>query len=109
MTRTTTRTTPSLLFLLPLTMLLMAAGQQDEPKAGVRRALIICGHPGDDEHRKQFAATVESLAKSLVEHLQFDPAAVWVLFGGEEVQAGAQLHFAADAERVHALVARRGR
>jgi hypothetical protein len=62
---------------------------RDEPSDGVRRALIICGHPGDDEHRKQFAATAESLAKSLVERLQFDPAAVWVLFGGEEAAAEA--------------------
>jgi hypothetical protein len=57
---------------------------QDEPNVGVRRALIICGHPGDDDHRKQFAGTVESLRKSLIDRLQFDSASVWVLFGGEE-------------------------
>jgi hypothetical protein len=53
--------------------------------AAARRALIICGHPGDDEHRKQFADTVESLHKSLVERLAFDSQNVWVLFGGEQV------------------------
>ena len=50
-----------------------------------RRALIICGHPGDDEHRKQFAETVESLRTSLIDRLNFDAESVWVLFGGEEV------------------------
>lgn len=52
--------------------------------ARTRRALIICGHPGDDEHRKQFAETVESLRTSLIDRLQFDSESVWVLFGGED-------------------------
>jgi hypothetical protein len=54
-----------------------------------RRALIVCGHPGDDEHRKQFAETVDSLRASLIDRLQFDAESVWVLFGGEEVSADA--------------------
>jgi hypothetical protein len=56
-----------------------------EPAAtGVRRALIICGHPGDDEHRTLFAETVEQLQGALVERYEFDAESVWVLFGGEE-------------------------
>jgi hypothetical protein len=74
---------------LVFTSLPMAAERQEEPSDGVRRALIICGHPGDDEHRQQFTATVDSLEKSLVERLQFDSNGVWVLFGGEEVAADA--------------------
>src|SRR5262245_36624728 len=77
----------SLILVLHFTTWGMAAEQ--EPKSGMRRALIICGHPGDDEHRQQFTATVVSLEKSLVERLQFDSDGVWVLFGGEEVAADA--------------------
>ena len=32
---------------------------------GTRRALIVCGLPGDDDHRKLFAETVEKLHKAL--------------------------------------------
>jgi hypothetical protein len=34
---------------------------------GTKRALIICGHPGDKEHRQSFAETVEKTHKALVE------------------------------------------
>jgi hypothetical protein len=55
-----------------------------EPSPGIRRALIVAGHPGDAAHRQQFADTVESLQTSLVQRLGFPPEQVWVLFGGEE-------------------------
>jgi hypothetical protein len=32
---------------------------------GTRRALIICGLPGDDDHRKLFAGTIEKLRQAL--------------------------------------------
>jgi hypothetical protein len=48
---------------------------------GTRRALIICGLPGDDEHRKLFAATVEKLHKALTERYGFPGAEVLVRFG----------------------------
>ena len=35
------------------------------------RALIVCGLPGDDDHRKLFAGTVEKLHKALTERYGF--------------------------------------
>ena len=58
--------------------------QETRNATGTRRALIICGHAGDDEHRKRFAETVDSLRTSLIDRLQFDSKSVWVLFGGED-------------------------
>jgi hypothetical protein len=49
--------------------------------AGTRRALIVCGLPGDDEHRKLFAATVEKLHKALTERYGFPATDVLVRFG----------------------------
>ncbi|HEY3968248.1 MAG TPA: hypothetical protein VGM05_27035 [Planctomycetaceae bacterium] len=48
---------------------------------GTKRALIICGHPGDKDHRQPFAATVEKLHKALVEQYGFSPAHVHLQFG----------------------------
>jgi hypothetical protein len=55
------------------------------PSAAVatRRALIICGLPGDDEHRKRFAETVEKLHKALTEKYGFAASEVLVRFGVE--------------------------
>lgn len=61
-----------------------ASSSEVSAVTGVRRALIICGHPGDDEHRELFAATVERMQTALVDRYGFDADAVWVLFGGEE-------------------------
>lgn len=49
--------------------------------AATRRALIICGLPGDDEHRKLFAATVEKLYKALTGRYGFPATDVLVRFG----------------------------
>jgi hypothetical protein len=49
----------------------------------MRRALIVCGLPGDDEHRKLFAATVEKLHKALTERYGFPESEVLVRFGVE--------------------------
>ena len=54
---------------------------------GTRRALIVCGLPGDDEHRKLFAATVEKLHKALTGRYGFAASEVLVRFGVES-QAG---------------------
>jgi hypothetical protein len=48
----------------------------DEPAdaaeaAGVRRALILCGLPGDPEHRQAFAETVKKLRDSLISRYGF--------------------------------------
>jgi hypothetical protein len=63
------------------------AGAPDAVPAGVRRALIICGHPGDAEHRTQFAETITSLRSALSERYGFDAAAVWLLWGGDDLPA----------------------
>jgi len=49
--------------------------------AGTRRALIICGLPGDDEHRKLFAETVEKLHQALTGRYGFPASEVLVRFG----------------------------
>ena len=41
------------------------------PRAAWRQALLVCGLPGDDLHRKLFAATVEKLYKALTERCGF--------------------------------------
>jgi hypothetical protein len=48
---------------------------------GTRRALIVCGLPGDNEHRKLFAETVEKLHKALTEKYGFAASEVLVRFG----------------------------
>jgi hypothetical protein len=52
---------------------------------GTRRALIVCGLPGDDDHRKLFAETVEKLYKALTERYGFAASEVLVRFGAEKV------------------------
>jgi hypothetical protein len=42
-----------------------------EPAAGVRRALILCGLPGDPPHRKEFADSLELLYTGLTRHHGF--------------------------------------
>jgi hypothetical protein len=54
-----------------------------EGDSGTRRALIFCGHPGDAEHREQYAETVSKLAGSLAQELGFEE--LTVLFGTEEM------------------------
>lgn len=52
-----------------------------EAEAGTRRALILCGLPGDDAHRKAYAKSVEEIAKALTERCGFPASEVWVRFG----------------------------
>jgi hypothetical protein len=62
------------------------APAQADPGAtgsGFRRALIVCGLPGDEEHRKLFAETVELLYSGLVDHHGFAAGEVRVLWGDE--------------------------
>ena len=59
----------------------------DEPAAaeiptGTKRALIICGIPGDAEHHTRFSETVESLHASL-QRLDFPAANIRIQFGAE--------------------------
>jgi hypothetical protein len=48
---------------------------------GTRRALIICGLPGDGDHRKLFAETVEKLYSALTTRYGFAASNVLVRFG----------------------------
>lgn len=61
----------------------LAADESDDSTAGTRRALIICGHPGDTAHRKTFAETVEKLQKALTERVGFPAGEIRVQFGGK--------------------------
>ena len=47
---------------------------------GARHALILCGHPGDEEHRALFAESIERLHKALTEQYEFGADNVRVLF-----------------------------
>ncbi len=51
--------------------------------AGTRRALILCGHPGDEPHREMYARSVERIRGALVGRHGFRPQDVWVRFGAE--------------------------
>lgn len=53
----------------------------------VRRALVICGLPGDGEHRTAYADAVEAIVRGLVARCGFAAEEVWVRFG-TEVQSG---------------------
>lgn len=68
---------------------LIVAPAEANSGTGVRRALIICGHPGDDEHRKLFAETLTALRDALIGRCRFDADNVWTLFGGEEIEGEA--------------------
>lgn len=50
---------------------------------GTRRALVICGLPGDDDHRKLFATTVEKLHKALLDRYRFSASEILVRFGAK--------------------------
>jgi hypothetical protein len=50
--------------------------------SGTKRALILCGLPGDKEHRKPFAETVEKLRQTLIAKYGFAGPEVHVQFGG---------------------------
>jgi hypothetical protein len=49
---------------------------------GTKRALILCGHPGDKAHRKPFAESVEKIREALIERYQFAAGDIHVQFGG---------------------------
>jgi hypothetical protein len=65
-------------------LLAQAPAEPSKPApTGVRRALVICGLPGDEEHRVLYAGAVEKIAKALVDRCGFREADVWVRFGVE--------------------------
>ena len=48
---------------------------------GTKRALIVCGHPGDEEHRKTFAETAARLRQGLVATVGILPENIALYFG----------------------------
>lgn len=59
-----------------------------EPVSGTRRALVVCGLPGDDELEGKFAGAVEKIYKALTGRYGFAASEVFVRFGGK-VKSGA--------------------
>jgi hypothetical protein len=55
-------------------------GDGDLP--GTKRALIVCGLPGDSDHRKPFAESVEKIRQALIDNYGFAEPEVRVQFGG---------------------------
>lgn len=54
--------------------------------SGVRRALILCGLPGDAEHRKLFGETLTLFFTGLTEQHGFLPENVTILWGDEPTE-----------------------
>jgi hypothetical protein len=52
-----------------------------DPPRGTRRALVVCGLPGDDEHRTLYAGAVEKVVGALTGKYGFDKGEVLVRFG----------------------------
>lgn len=55
----------------------------DASSFGRRRALIICGHPGDEEHREMYAQIVQTVHDALTGRYGFAAEDVQVWFGTE--------------------------
>lgn len=75
-----------------------------------RRALIVCGHPGDETHREMYAQTVERLRDALESQYRFATSEIRILFGtatglGDE-PALADCVGAATGEAIRAEAAR---
>jgi hypothetical protein len=49
--------------------------------AGVKRALIVCGHPGDDEHRELLGESLAKIHRGLTGQLGFSAEHVAAYFG----------------------------
>jgi hypothetical protein len=59
------------------------AGPSRSGRPGTRRALILCGLPGDDEHRTLYADAVAKITRALTQRCGFPASEVWVRFGAE--------------------------
>jgi hypothetical protein len=70
-----------LLLMLPALLGQSPVEPAKEPTKSTRRALVVCGLPGDDEHRVLYAGAVEKIAKALVDRCGFEASNVWVRFG----------------------------
>ncbi len=66
-----------------------------------RHVLIVCGHPGDDEHRTAFLKSVDAIATAFRDRWGVLPENVRILFGAEGGE-----HPAADRDALAAEAAR---
>jgi hypothetical protein len=55
--------------------------------AGDRWAFIICGHPGDEAHREQFADSASRIGAVLADRFGFPADKVWTRFGVDDKDA----------------------
>ena len=53
----------------------------DDSSPGVKRALLVCGHPGDDDHAKLFGETFAKIHHGLTETLGFPEEYISAFFG----------------------------
>src|SRR3954463_13619073 len=51
------------------------------PPKGTRRAMVVCGLPGDDEHGKLYAGAVEKIVTALTQRYGFPADQIFVRFG----------------------------
>jgi hypothetical protein len=63
---------------------------QVSPATGVKRALVLCGHPGDEEHRTLYAESLVKLHRGLTEQLGFRSEDVVAFFGVDAEKEAAQ-------------------
>ena len=75
------RPVPACAALCLLAATALAQEPATRPAAGVKRALILCGHPGDDDHRKQFGESLVKIHRGLTEQLGFSAENVVAFFG----------------------------
>ncbi|MEZ6061604.1 MAG: hypothetical protein R3C19_14755 [Planctomycetaceae bacterium] len=76
----------SLLAVLPHTAADDVASEAERPGSdlsGTRRAMIICGHPGDEQHAGEFTTAIESIHRGLTQHYGFAASDIRVLAGME--------------------------
>jgi len=58
-------------------------GSRSAVDVGVRRALILCGHPGTDEYRKTYRRSIEQIYGALTRQWKFSAERVWIRCGTE--------------------------
>src|SRR6476661_8708895 len=63
-----------------------APAEEPLPQAGDRRALLICGLPGDAAHRKLFGETLELLHTGLIKNYGIPAENIRVLWGDEPAE-----------------------
>jgi hypothetical protein len=71
----------------------------------VRHALILCGHPGDDEHAKSFAETARKLGEGLAKSVGIPSERQRIVFGAEKPKDLPSADGPATREGVAAAVA----